>query len=353
MFKESKCELKRIALLTVFILGNLVISFPKSKGVEQSFFGIVFCVLLSVITVFAYSRFSSFKGLIENGKILFSENNKINILICVALLVFSLICYAESSKDFIKMVDEIWLKDTPNLIISALFAAVSVWLAKSGNKCVYCFAFFSIIFIGAAVILMFALSCDKLDFELLKGVFKIDFKNTLWQTLSFYIHSFGQLVLCIIFIGFTNKKTAFKEQMIAVGSSYGLIILLLVNTAALLGTEIIKNISFPYAVATSIISTRGDYTRLDAISYYIYFITSLIKTAVIYSATLKIGKSINKKAEKIICVIFPASIILMSLSKSVYSFLDSDFVNTVLLGLEIFFVVFFFIISKKNPNPED
>lgn len=348
MNKEKNFAFHQISLICVFILGNLVISFPKGNGVAQSFFGLILCLVISLGAVYLYSGIQSFKPLCDKKGIDIFKSRGALIGVCTAFLIFMLICYAESTKDFVLLVDEVWLRDTPNFIICALFLGVSIWLALSGKKCVFCFALFSAVFIVLAVVFMLLLSLEKFDLRLLGGVFDIDAKYTVRQALGFYIHGFGQIMICLLFIGYNNRKTAAKQQILGVSAAGLIILILLVNTAALLGTGIIKNVSFPYATATSIINSQIDYTRLDAVTYYIYFITSLIKTAVIYKTALVLSESIGMKIKTGVAVIFPLTAFLFSVIKPLSEFLNGDIISTVLLVFEIAVPVFFYVVSKRK-----
>lgn len=351
MGKEKNIFFHEVCLISVFILGNLVIAFPKGYGSKYGLYGFLLCLALSFAGCFVYVYLQSGK-FSENAFNHFSSNRVLNIVFISVFLIFLLVCYSVCTKDYIHMVDSVRLRRTPNYIIAALFILLSVWMGSGKKQSIYSFSMISFIFIGFAVLLMFLMSLGKFDWNLFKDAFDFDAKLTVRQAVSFYLHSYGQIIIALLFIGGKRKKAAKNLQLFGVSVSGLVFLLCLVNTVALIGVGIINRIDFPYATATGIINSSRDYTRLDIMTYFIFFVTSLIKSAVIYRVAISAAAAFSKTAKNITAAILPITAFLVSWRKNLSEFFVGDTLSIIMLVLEIIIPAAFMAAACiKNHSP--
>ena len=323
------------SIIAVFLFGNLIIRFPKGEGQQQSFWGYLLCFAVSMLVCFVLARFQCKS--VDFGVNLFDsavQNSLIKNLLKILLLVFALLCFLICVKDYIVMIEEIRLKETPRIILSFVFIITIFILSHAGKRVIYMFAFVNLILIVLGVLIMFLFSSTSFNVRFLFDSLKFDFKNTVTQGLTFYIHSFGQIILCLLFVGHLQKKDA--EKNIIYGILMGGIIFLIcfLNVILMVGNEIIIKLQFPYASVTGMIVSGDAYNRLDAITYYIYFICDLIKSAIL----LNIITQLYQRKPILKWVLTIASAILAVLFSSVDllgDILQGKFINFVLLCLEI------------------
>ncbi len=323
------------SFLAVFLLGNLIIAFPKGEGLEQSFWGYIVCFALSIIIGFwiAYLQHSNQNFGIEY----FANLAGYKSLFKWLLVVLCLGCLAWCSKDYVSMVDDIRLPNTPRIMIAVIYVLVVLFLSLTKKNVILMFAFTNLIFISFAVVIMFLFSIPMFKLEYFLKSLDFNLKNAVTQGLTFYIHSFGQIFLCLLFIGHIKKEYAVKNTIygILIGGTVFLVCFL--NVIFMVSSQIVPKLNFPYANVTGMLVTGENYNRLDVITYYIYFICNLIKAAVLLKIIVECFS--NKKIK--ICVLICSSLIIVAFSsfEKLGGLLHGDAVNLTLLILEIFFPI--------------
>lgn len=278
----KKEHYKTFALVTIFLVGNLIIRFPKGEGQQHSFLGYLICFAVSVglvfflnITQFSKKEFAltSLKNKIKNK--LFKKSLKI--------LFFTLIlfCFVTTTKDYTVMLSEIRIQNFPNFLLSIIYLAVVLLLAKCKDRVIYYFAFTNLILISLGIVIMFFFSINLFDTAYLIEGMAFNIKNVLNQGLTFFIHSFGQIYLCAFFIA-KNKNQNSKHTVVS-GVLVGGVLLLIcfLNVILTIGSQIINELQYPYASVTAMLVSKDAYNRMDVITYYIYFISNLIKSSVL------------------------------------------------------------------------
>ncbi len=323
------------SVVAVFLFGNLIITFPKGEGQQQSFWGYILCCAVC----FAIANFLiRLQNSSENFCVhIFDKtvnNNLLKNILKILLLLFSLLCFIICTKDYIVMVDSIRLKTTPRFILSAVFVFTIFVLSNTQKRVIYMFAFVNLILITLGVLIMLVFSLSAFDLTYIIDSLDFNLKNTITQGLTFYIHSFGQIILCLLFVGHIEKKDAKKNVFL--GILFGGIIFLIcfLNVILMVGNEIIVKLRFPYAAVTGMIVSGDAYNRLDAITYYIYFICDLIKASIL----LRIITEIYSKKQWLkwsVSVLTAVLAVVFSSNSSLGLILQGKPVNFVLLCLEI------------------
>lgn len=325
-----------ICLITVFAIGDLIIAFPKGYGSRYGLWGFLMCAALAAAVTVLYVKIQcSSPAFCTTSLFKPYKNNVLNTVFVVVFTVFVFLCFSECTKDYIHMVDEVRLKNTPNWVIAAIFTGVVILVGNLPKNTVYKFAIPAALFTGIGVVFMLLLSLNSAKPELMTQAFAFDAGESVKQMVSFYIHSFGQIAAVLFFIGGKNKRRSQRIQFGGVLCGTAIFLICLVNTVLLIGVNVINNVSYPYATATAIINFGGDYTRLDVITYYIFFSASLVKSVVLYKAATEAVNSINSTAAKIIKFVFPVMGFAVSASHTLSSVMDSNAVNLVIIALQI------------------
>ncbi len=343
----KKLLFKKISLISVFLLGNMIIAFPKGYSSKYGLYGFLLCLVISALFSIFYIKFQS----CYTGGFTLKNlccNKIITTAISVIFMLFTAICYSICMRDYIVMVDKIRLPNTPKIIITVVFAALSIWLGTINKKSLYSLAVIALIFSCSAVLIMFALSVPTLDITLIKHALSLNTEFTLRQAASFYIQSFGQIIICVLFIGALSKKTALKTHLLSLCVSGGIFLICLITTAGLIGLNLINKIDFPYATATAIINSSRDYTRLDIMTYFIFFITSLIKSAVIYKVSIEIAGGFGFWLKIFIGAALPILTVISCISCNLSEFLNGDIIGLALLLTELALPPVIYILNKRN-----
>ncbi len=339
---------KRIfSLIAVFLIGNLIIRFPKGEGQQHSFWGYIICFAGSTALI---CFISNLHYVTQDFGIQIFDKSVNNVIIKnalkILLMFFVLICLIICCKDYTVMLGEIRLRGTPKWILAAVYIITVLLLALTKKHVIYYFSFTNIILVAIGIIVMFLFSISSFDISYLYKSFSFDAKNALNQGLTFYIHSFGQVILCMLFIGHIKKQD--KKANIPFGVLLGGVLFLIcfLNVILMMGNDIIDELHFPYATATSMLVSNDGYNRMDVITYYIYFICNLIKSAVLFKILIELCK--NKMQKYIVVFIALFLSVIFSSNSGLSELLQSKTVNFILLCLEVFFPIVIGILTYKK-----
>lgn len=346
MSKELS-QIKQIfSILAMFLFGNLIISFPKGEGLKQSFWGYIVCYILSVFILLLLSHLQSRNK--NFGIEYFVRLTGIKAALKWLLILFALLCLIICSKDYVKMVDEIRLRNTPRWVIAVIYIFVVLLLSQTKKRVIAMFSFVNLILISLGAILMLLFSLPLFNFNLFIDSLCFNAKNTITQGLTFYIHSFGQLILCLLFLGHQKREYSVKGNLYGILIGGAVFLICFVNIIFVIGSDLIPKLQFPYANVTGMIVTGENYNRLDVITYYIYFICDLIKASILFRIITACFTKNKTQKWSVITFSLLVSVIFSS-SETLGGLLRSDAVNLTLLILEIIFpLILIFSLNEKT-----
>ena len=338
-FKHSVC------LIAVFLIGNMIISFPKGKGQQGSLWGFILCLAVSLLLVLFYSYLQSVGDFSVN---MFAQGNALTYVCFAAFSLLCLFCYVVCSKEYIVLVDTIRLQNTSRFLIAPIFIFLTVLLATSKTKIFKSFSLVSFFVVLICSIFMFALSVSQAKPHLFYSNLPFNLKQTAIQALTYFIHSFGQIIVVIVFIGKKDRASSKKLMLLGISAGSAVFFICLLQVLLHLGPFVTQLLDFPYAAATGSVTAAKSYSRLDGFTYYIYFICSTIKASVILASVLRTAKNINKYCYYAVLSIFSIGAFLFSTLKPLYSIISSDAFNLLFLCLEIIVPILFLITVKVS-----
>lgn len=318
----------KIFLSVVFILGNTVIVFPKGIGIKYA----IPALLLSVLpTIILY---------LFNGK-LNLEQSETSPIFKVCAIIFAFTIFIITERDYINFIDEMHLRDTPRIIISVVFILLCILPALLKEKVLYLFSLY--VFGAGALIFITVLifSLNKINFSdiTFSG---INIKLTWRQALTFFIHSFGQIIILKFFFnGRENSKTN-KIIGVSLFLSYILIFIYVINIIAVLGVTITESVKYPYIKTANAVSFGKNFCGLDGLVYYLYFYSVFIKNSVTVKAIFNLIKFNKKITAVILTVMFS---ILCNIGY-IQNLLHSDVANLIILIFEFIFPISALIYCK-------
>ncbi|MBO5726400.1 MAG: GerAB/ArcD/ProY family transporter, partial [Clostridia bacterium] len=239
--------------------------------------------------------------------------------------------------------------NTSALVISSIYILLALFLATRKKKVIYVLSLFAFIITAISFIVIFVLSAPHIDFDLLRQSFTLNVKSLTVETLFLAAYGIGQIIFAAVFIGKLPQKN--KQQKVYM---YGLIIgiaLLLItalNIILVLGSDLISKVQYPYSAMTGIITLGNSFSRMDGITYLIYFITSLIKSAVILKVIIAVANKIGKNFGKIIKYITVILTIFIGASELFNKILHSQIVAIILLIFEATIFIALYIATFKK-----
>ncbi len=331
MDKEAMYYKHSICLIAVFLFGNLIIGFPKGEGAKQSLISVLVCFAIVFALSMLLSRFSRYNVL----SLQITDSNIANMIFKIAFLLFSLLCLFITANDYILLIDKIRLPNTSAVVLSVIFILLALFLCKQNKKIIYVFSLFSFIFAVLSFIVIFIFSIPNINISLLKENFTFNFKSLATQSLYFCAHSLGQIIIAAVFIGkICDKSRARRTYLLGTFFGVGILLICVLNVVLVLGTDLIDELAYPYSTVTGIITLGSSYSRMDGFTYYIYFMSALIKASVILSVICEISQKILKKFSKIAVAVISVLAVAVAASEKANSFLQGRGVIIILLIFE-------------------
>lgn len=342
---NKQSQIFETSIITMFLIGNLIIRFPKGEGQENSFISYLICFTVSVFLTLLLVKTQYSKREFSLNLLNSAEKSISKLIVKVEIFVFAVICFTISIKDYCLMLGEIRLENSPRWILCFAYLTIIVILSLCKGTVLEFFAFTNLIIVCLGIILMFAFSAPMFDFSLLKKSLSFDAKNVVNQALTFFIHSFGQLYLCILYLKSVKKQNSKNGITFGVLLGGSLLLLCFLNVILTVGSDIVSRLDFPYASVTAIIVSGDGYNRMDVITYYIYFVCNLIKSVIL----LKVVNCLSvKKSSK--TIVFGVTIItafVFSSFGNLFDIFQTKTVNFILLCLEILAPIFLCILLPK------
>lgn len=244
-------------LSTLFILGSSVINLPYKNADKLTFSGFIIAFLLSLGLVFAVYKFDFLKY-------------------PVLLLAFYFI--GETLIVFLEFINKTLIKNNQNFWVLLLFLVPLLYFCfRSWNE-IFNFSLVSGIICGLLLIFFFFATLK--DFNL-KNIYIYSFpniKNLLKQSLP-YIKSVT-LPTAVLALYAKHQKTTKIVTITSVFVGNAFLLISIFNSILLFGANMAGKLNYPYAMAISTVTFGNLFSRLDGFSYFIYFVTTLIKITV-------------------------------------------------------------------------
>jgi len=336
-----------VCIISIFLIGNMLIGFPKGEGQHQGLYGYLICVLYGVLLSLLYLYIEKHKGFNSLKPLCVSNKKIINQVILVLFILFCIVSFCIACRDYVFLVDTVRLPETPKWIITMVFLALVSLLALVKNRVIYMLGLVSFIFTIIAVLFMFITSVDNMSYEILKTSLSFDFGATFKQSLTFFIHSFGQLPIVLLLIGKSKRGNLEKMHLFGILFAGAIFLICLFNVLSVLSAGIIDKINFPYSTVTAITAFGKNSGRHDGFTYYIYFICTAIKSAIILKVAIKLLQPYSQKLKYLVVFCFIFISFFFAVNNTANKVLQSDALNFILWVFEICFPLIF-LFSKKD-----
>ncbi len=335
-----------VALIGLFILGNLIISFPKGQGQNEGLTGFLACLLISLLLCVVTARLPSCTPAFGTRMLADCKHRVWAKLLTVLLLAFCFICYANCCLDYIRLVDEVRLPQTHTVVIAVLFLALTAFFAQMHRQMTDIFCLVSLLAVVLIAVGMLLLSLPDMDSELFVSGLGISASGTFRQGLSFYVHSFGQLIFPILYIGFQDRKSAFFCQTRGLLCGGGVFLICLLQVLFLLGSGVLNRVSFPYAAATGSITLGNAYSRMDGWTYYLYFVCSFLKASVILTVSADAANALFGWRRWIPCTVLAVVTLITVVWPVSRALLLTDATTGILLAFELFLPIALYLTGR-------
>ncbi len=242
------------AFCALFILGNAVIT--------PTIYNLSFISIF--ISVFVVSVLLLLLGLIlkasKNHKVLFFT---ISSLICAVAIYGAVTTFA----DYILFLKSAQMPRTNIYLLSTTLLGVIVFFCTCSISAVYKYSLFTAIICAFIIIICALGGIESFNFTAIKP------QNT---NIPHCIKSFLPIAVLPLFAQFKSQKL----KPIFYGAVTGFLALIVCFFQSYLTLGETQGINYPYLKAVSVISSGSLFTRLDGLVYFLFFVTTLVKSVV-------------------------------------------------------------------------
>lgn len=246
------------ALSVLFTLGNAIISPP-----EFSVVNLVLTPLISLVVVSVFCRLKFCKNIIA--------------------FLAALYGVMATSTDYIQFLKREQASNTSVALLVVAFVVVGVVFVATNHYAVYKYSLFVFLIVSSIVVLC-----------LVAGIANFEYKNLAESIKKSNISANRILSLCLPLVSlsaFTQAENPTPKPMLF-GVMMGVFLLLVTmfQSALILGGN---TSDYPYFKSVSTISVGSLFTRLYGLVWFVFFVTSVIKTVVcvkVIESAFKRGK---------------------------------------------------------------
>ncbi len=244
-------------LSCLFVLGSGIINLPVAFANKLTFLGFLIAFLVSIPLAFVVFKVDFLK---------------------FPVMLLALYLAADTLVVFLKFISNTLLGNNQNFWILLLFILPLIYFCF--RKPTQIFNFSLICGLLCALLLIFFFFATFKDFNF-KNIYIYSFPSVkgLFRQMVPYIKS---VTLPILALTLFAKQNNIGMLVTLSGISAGAVLLIIsiLNSVLLFGAEMAGELLYPYANAISTVTFGNLFSRLDGFSYFIYFVTALIKITV-------------------------------------------------------------------------
>lgn len=280
MRTEYRAVRHETCLVALFLVGNMLIGMPFLSAGGQSLSGFFaaavlgFLSLLVLIPVCSRLRPGSFRAVTG---ILPKTLYAFLLLLAISAAIPSGWCCL---RDFSVFVSLVMLPDASRPVVMLLFSALALLLAFSRKETLLKLSLLTFFGTVVCVLLLFLASAGQLRLKNLLPDESLTLQNVTGGAVPFLLKGFGQLFVVIAYLSLTSPRFTKKAPVAGTALGSGILLLCLCNILLVFGEKFTSQLDFPYSYAISIITVGQLFSRMEGITYFIYFFCCLIKLAV-------------------------------------------------------------------------
>lgn len=290
MKEETVYFTHQIALYSLFIMGNAVIGLPQKSADEFTFLGFLVTAAVSLLANLALSFF-----ICRLFSIAKTASIKKILVPCLAVLValFALWCAADTFSSFIYFVGEVILPQASPFLITLLFLFLVLFFITRSKEAALKFSL--LCFWGIAGVIIFFFLASARDYNLQNiFVFSLPDWEQLYDQAKPYIQN--PLLPCLLLSAYNAvafKESRLKATALGIAAGYTLLGLCILGSVLLFGPYTAGRLDFPYSAAVSTVTLGSLFTRMDGISYLLYFACALTRITVCGYIIIEMGTLIK------------------------------------------------------------
>ncbi len=251
-------------LSCLFILGSGIINLPFKNADKLTFLGFLIAFLVSIPLAFAVLKIDFLK---------------------FPIMLLALYLAADTLVMFLKFISNTLLGNSQNFWILLLFMLPLIYFCFRKPTEIFNFSLLCGLLCALLLIFFFFATFKDFNFKNIYIYSFPSFKDLFNQTVPYVKTVTLPILVLTLFAKQNNIGTVVTLSGISVGAVF--LIISILNSVLLFGAEMSGELLYPYANAISTVTFGNLFFRLDGFSYFIYFVTALIKITVCVKVVTK------------------------------------------------------------------
>ena len=208
--------------------------------------------------------------------------------------IFALFVGAESILSLADFISKIVLPETPKFFIFLILGLSAVYFSLKKTESLLKFSLISLVLSGAVILFFFIGGADKYELRNI-FVFKLpEFSEILPQIKPYLLNPVLQSLVLPVFLWQSFGETRTRQGFFGVLWGAVILGLCILSSVLLFGAQLSGSLEFPFASLVSTVTVGRLFTRLDGFAYFVFFVASVVKTAVCLKTAFGSLKAIDK-----------------------------------------------------------
>lgn len=331
-----------ICLIALFILGNTLLTFPSGADAQSGIYALGFGLIPSLLFYGIYGKLLGGKGASE------LLGGRFGKAVAPLLLLISGFGLAMCCRDYSLFIDTMRMPNTSLYVITGMFVGLGFLLGLAKKKVLYLFSLLGLLFTVAVLVIILLFSIPNMEGEYLGYMLKPDLPAIFRQGAGVFIHSLGQGILLVFFLEGGKKTVSQQYSGLILGAL--LLGICFFNVLAVLG-GLCRELGYPYITVSETVALGTGYSRMEGLSYGVYFICALIKSSLLIRVSLRLASVLSRGFKKAMYVLLPA-VSLIGVTRPGESLFTAGTLNIFILIIELAAPILLIIVKqirdKKN-----
>ncbi len=291
-----------IALAALFTVGNTLIRYPWSDGAANPWIGF----LLSVVGALAFAClvYPAFVWLYRGSLCRRPIKRILAISIAVSLGAYSIFCAYRAVADYVTYALEMVLPKGVGWMLAAILLLAAVCLSRVPKKGIEVFSLLCFVGVAACVGILFAFGARHYRWNYFLEALPRTAEGTMASLFDLFKSLFLPMLPLVAYFSLTVPQKGKRILLTGAAIGYTLLFLCVLQTVCTFGIGYAAETPYPYSYAVRVISIGPYFFRLEGLSYFVQYITCLMRVALCLALTVRLGGRLFPRVGKFISPIF-------------------------------------------------
>jgi spore germination protein KB len=317
--KEVITNKQGVSIIILFTISSSVIFTVGPDAKQDSWISILVATAIVIPLFLICSRVLS----LYKGKNMFDICYELfgKILGRVIIILYSWFAFHLGSmviSNFSKFIKTVSLTDTPELILNLVIGLLCIWAVKDGIELLGRISTFIIPIVIMVILTLTALSDKQMNFDNIQPVLYNGWVPIFKSAFGIFAIPFAEISLfAFVFKAYERKNSPYRIYIISLIIGTLIMLVITVRNIAVLGPELISNLSYASYITISIIDVGDVIQRIEAFISVVFIFAGFMKISIcLYAASYGTSKFFNIKNYR--SVVAPVGLLMIALASILY-----------------------------------